>query len=103
MEQTRRQRRDANAWRALVSGFEQSGLSVSQFCEQHGIGAASFYHWRARLSSPRRARKHRPPAAPIAPAPRSDFLDLGPLGPSSSRMEVRLDLGGGIVVHLTRG
>jgi hypothetical protein len=32
MEQIRRQRRDADTWRALVSGFEQSGLSVSQFC-----------------------------------------------------------------------
>jgi hypothetical protein len=86
----------------LVSGFEQSGLSVSQFCEQHGIGAASFYHWRSRLSPPRTTRKRQPPAVPIAPAPRSDFLDLGPLGPSASRMEVRLDLGGGIVVHLSR-
>jgi len=102
MEQTRRQRRDASAWRALVSGFEQSGLSVSQFCEQHGIGAASFYHWRSRLSSSRATRKRQPPATPIAPAPRSDFLDLGPLEPSACRMEVRLDLGGGIVVHLSR-
>lgn len=103
MEQTRRQRRVASAWRALVSGFEQSGLSVSQFCEQEGIGAASFYHWRSRLSSPRTARKSRISAAPVATTAQSDFLDLGPLGPRSSRMEVRLELGGGIVVHLTRG
>ena len=103
MEQTRRQRRDASAWRALVSGFEQSGLSVAQFCEQHDIGAASFYHWRSRLSSPRTTRKRLLLATPVATAQRNGFLDLGPLGSSSSRMEVRLDLGGGIVVHLTRG
>lgn len=102
MEQTRRQRRDASAWRSLVSGFEQSGLSVAQFCEQHGIGAASFYHWRSRLSSPRVPRKRRLLAAPVAGTPRSEFLDLGPLDSRSSRMEVRLELGGGIVVHLTR-
>jgi transposase-like protein len=102
MEQARRQRRDASAWRALVSGFEQSGLSVWQFCEQHGIGAASFYRWRSRLSSPRTTLKRQPPATAIAPAPRSDFLDLGPLSPSASRMDVRFELGGGIVVHLTR-
>lgn len=103
MEQTRRQRRDASAWRSVVSRFSESGLSVSQFCEQEGIGAASFYHWRSRLSSPRTARKSRTRAAAIAATPRSDFLDLGTLGRSSSRMEVRLELGGGIVVHLTRG
>jgi transposase-like protein len=86
----------------LVSGFEQSGVSVSQFCEQHGIGAASFYHWRSRLNSPRTARKSRTPTTPVATTAQSDFLDLGPLDPRSSRVEVRLDLGGGIVVHLTR-
>ncbi len=102
MEQTRRQRRDASAWRALVSGFEQSGLSVAQFCEQHGIGAASFYHWRSRLSPPRTARKSRTRVTPVATAARSGFLDLGTLGSQSSRMDMRLELGGGIVVHLTR-
>lgn len=103
MEQARRQRRDASAWRSVVSRFNESALSVSQFCEQEGIGAASFYHWRSRLSTQRTTRKRQPRAMPIAPAPGSDFLDLGPLAPSTSRMEVRLELGGGIVVHVTRG
>jgi putative transposase len=103
MEQTRRPRRDPSAWRSLISRFKESGLSVSQFCEREGIGAASFYHWRSRLSSPRRQRKGRTPAGPVASTPRSDFLDLGTLGRGSSRMEVRLELGGGVVVHVTRG
>jgi len=104
MEQTRRQRRDASAWRSLISRFSESGLSVSQFCEREGIGAASFYHWRSRLRSSRTPSRRREPAAnPISAAPRSDFLDLGTLGRGSSRMEVRLELGGGVVVHVTRG
>lgn len=103
MEQTRRQRRDANAWRSVISRFEESGLTVPQFCEREGIGAASFYHWRSRLSSPGTRRKRRAQADPAMPAPRGDFLDLGTLGAGSSRMEVRVELGGGLVVHVTRG
>lgn len=103
MEQTRRQRRDENAWRSVISGFEESGLSVSQFCEGEGIGAASFYHWRSRLSSAVSRRKRRARAEPVMPARRGDFLDLGSLRSSTARMEVRLELGGGVVVHIARG
>jgi putative transposase len=105
MEQTRRQRRDATAWRAVISQFEESGLSVSQFCEREGLGPASFYHWRSRLSSVDTRRRRRAPAAAVLPAPRGSFLDLGTLAgaSSSSRMEVRLELGDGVVVHVTRG
>lgn len=102
MEQTRRQRRDANAWRSVVSRFEESGLSVSQFCEREGIGAASFYRWRSLLSLSGTALKKPADVRPAVPAARGDFLDLGTLGSGSSRMEVRLELGGGVVVHLTR-
>jgi len=32
------------------------------------------------------------------------FIDLGALGaPAAQRWEVRLDLGGGIILHLVRG
>ncbi len=104
MEQTRRrQRRDESAWRSVISRFDENGLTVSQFCEREGIGAASFYHWRSRLSAPGSRRKRRARPDPVVPAPRGDFLDFGTLGSGSSRMEVRLELGGGVVVHVTRG
>jgi hypothetical protein len=103
MEQTRRQRRDEATWRSVISRFEGSGLTVSQFCEGEGIGAASFYHWRSRLSSPVTRRKRRARAVPVKRAPRGDFLDLGTLSSSTARMEVRLELGGGVVVHIARG
>jgi len=103
MEQTRRQRRDAGAWREVLERFAESGRSVAEFCEHEGIGAASFYRWRSLLSS-ERIRK-RPPARSEPPkaVAAGGFLDLGTLGASASRMEVRLDLGGGVVVHVVRG
>jgi putative transposase len=103
MEQTRRQRRDEATWRSVISRFEESGLTVSQFCAGEGLGAASLYRWRSRLSSPVTRRKRRARAEPVMAAPRGDFLDLGTLSSSTARMQVRLELGGGVVVHITRG
>lgn len=103
MEQTRRQRRDEATWRSVISRFEESGLTVSQFCEGEGIGAASFYHWRSQLSSPVARRKRRARTEPALPARRGDFLELGTLSSSTARTEVRLELGGGIVIHIARG
>jgi hypothetical protein len=86
----------------MVSRFDESGLTVSQFCERESLGAASFYRWRSLLSSSGTRRKRPSDVRAAVPAPRGDFLDLGTLGSRSSRMEVRLELGGGVVVHLTR-
>jgi len=36
-------------WRQLVAKQQQSGMSVRVFCQQHGTGEYSFYHWRKRL------------------------------------------------------
>ena len=98
----RRKRRDANAWRLVMSRFEESGLRVPQFCEREGIGAASFYQWRSRLGSSSSRRKVSRAPEPVVASARGDFLDLGTLGSGTSPVQVRLDLGGGVVVHLTR-
>jgi transposase-like protein len=39
----------AEAWRERIAEQEGSGLSVKQFCEQHGFTPWSFYDWRKRL------------------------------------------------------
>ncbi len=39
----------AEAWRERIAEQERSGLSVKQFCEQHGFTPWSFYDWRKRL------------------------------------------------------
>jgi hypothetical protein len=61
----------------------------------------SFYQWRARLS----AKRHRTEAVKAPPPPTSaaGFVDLGNLSASAGRrMEVRLELGGAVVLHLVR-
>ena len=106
MEKISRQRRSESAWREIVERQGQSGLTVPEFCEREGIKAASLYGWRSRL----REGSQSPPtslAEPKTPkpgaVPPSGFIDLGSLGTSGSRFEVRLELGGGVLLHLVRG
>ena len=46
-----RKRRGAAEWQALVKLQEASGLSRVAFCQQEGIGRASFDQWRRRLAT----------------------------------------------------
>jgi putative transposase len=94
-----RRRRGADAWQELVSRQAQSGLSVPAFCRREGISAWSLYSWRSRVGAvvaSEEAAKWLPPDR----KPSAGFIDLGALGPSHSRFEVRLDLGGGVQLHL---
>jgi len=105
MEGARRKRMDAESWVAVLARFEHSGQSVAQFCEREGLGTASFYRWRSILEakadggvSPGRDRVKPQELA-------REFLDLGTVGSKGgdlSRMEVRLDLGGGLVLTVVR-
>ena len=106
MEKIRRQRRSESAWREIVGRQGQSGLTVPEFCEQEGIKAASLYGWRSRL----REGLQSPPVTQAVPkktkrstVASSWFIDLGSLGANPSRFEVRLELGGGVLLHLVRG
>jgi putative transposase len=106
MEKIGRQRRSESAWREIVGRHTQSGLTVPEFCEREGIKSASLYGWRSRLSEGSQS----PPVsravakkAKLGEAAPSGFIDLGPLGSSGSRFEVRLDLGAGVLLHLVRG
>jgi len=38
-------------WLELIRQQEQSKLSVSAFCRQHGFSDQSFYNWRKRLAA----------------------------------------------------
>jgi transposase-like protein len=104
MEQIVRQRRSESAWREIVARQEQSGLTVQEFCERVGLKAASLYGWRVRLrqepagkgASPRISRKSRSEKAS------DEFIDLGAIDSRGGRFEVRLDLGGGVLLQLVR-
>lgn len=47
---TRRSSEEKRAfWRMVVQMQEESGLSVRKFCEQEGLGQASFFGWRRKF------------------------------------------------------
>ncbi len=94
-------RRSIETWRELVARQASSGLSVQTFCRQQRLNTWTFYGWRSRLRQrtavPETAAAH----GPTEPA--AGFIDLGALSRSSSRCEIRLDLGGGVVLQVVRG
>jgi transposase-like protein len=105
MEKFSRQRRSESAWRELVDRQEQSGLTVAQFCQREGIKSASLYGWRSRFRGGRQdmaVPEVAPRNAKTRETPSSGFIDLGALGSSRSRFEIRLELGHGVLLHLVR-
>jgi len=104
MDQIVRQRRSESAWREIVARQEQSGLTVTEFCEREGLKAASLYGWRVRLRQEATGTKTSATVPSRAVAQKAEeFIDLGAIGASRGRFEVRLDLGGGVLLHLVRG
>jgi putative transposase len=105
MDQIVRQRRSESAWREIVARQEQSGLTVQEFCEREGLKAGSLYGWRVRLRQEPAGKSAAPPicAGAGAKKPSDQFIDLGAIDASRGRFEVRLDLGGGVLLHLVRG
>lgn len=102
---SKRRRLGAEGWQALLGRFETTGLTVQAFCRREAISAASFYRWRG-LASGRRPCRARSTAAAMTSSPESvGFVDLGTLGEHTSpgHLELRLDLGGGLTVQLSRG
>jgi len=93
-------RRSIESWRELVARQASSGLSVQAFCRQQRLNTWTFYGWRSRL----RQRTAAPETAAVdGPTEPAGFIDLGALSRSSSRYEIRLDLGGGAVLQVVRG
>lgn len=91
-------RRNEAQWRSLVSRFTQSGLSASVFCQREAVSTASLYRWRGLIG-------RRDGSEVVAARSEAGFVDLGTLGGQSARgapVELRLDLGGGLSLHLVR-
>lgn len=91
--------RTATDWQALISRWESSTLSAPTFCEQHGIGYASFCQWRKRLKATADAAA---PAAAAIPT----FIDLHALAASSpshgQSWHIVLSLGNGVELRLSQ-
>lgn len=100
----RRPRQKPEAWRAVMTRFGTSGLSVAAFCRRESLCKASFYRWRGLLSQGAEND------FPVKSVP--GFVDLGMLGQATTaktvskplgRLELTLDLGDGLILHLVRG
>ena len=96
------QHRSIEARRSLVDGHAGSDLSVEAYCAREAIKVSSFRRWRRQLvDAPTvdRAALSSVSAHDVAPT----FVDLGTLSDGRSRFDLRLDLGRGVVPHLTCG
>lgn len=96
-------RRSVESWRELVARQVRSGLSVQAFCRQERLNTWTFYGWRSRLGGRKATAETAAVGGSAESQPRAGFIDLGALGSSSSRYEIRLDLGGGVVLQVVRG
>jgi hypothetical protein len=117
-------------WESEQARFEASGLTVREFCRQNNLGVSTFYQRRALLRDlgdqalgERRTTKDKPPVSPIG----AGFVDAGVMelrqrktegsktrsvarAPSGSglrdeehtALELRLDLGLGVVLTIVR-
>jgi hypothetical protein len=101
MAKIRRRRHGAEAWGRILERFEESGLTAPTFCARERISRQSFYRWRSRLggeSGQALIAKARQLTSRTA-----GFIDLGDLRSGGSRMEVRLELGAGVILSIARG
>jgi hypothetical protein len=97
-------RRSAEMWRAMVTRFAQSGLTEEAFCEAEGVSPKLFHRWRTKRGKVTpRAVVDKPARAAPSPVSTAGFVDLGALKDAASRLEMRLDLGGGMLLHVVRG
>ncbi|MEO8599917.1 MAG: transposase [bacterium] len=99
-------------WRERIVRQAASGRSVVAFCRDENVAESTLYYWRKRLGAAVAARPAQKSTAVAIP-----FLDLGPIKAvkpaesagierlpyeSAAGIELRLELGGGVVLHIAR-
>lgn len=103
MQKSKRRRLSADAWRGMLERFEGSGLSAESFCEQEGISLPSLKRWRLKIGQDASEAVTKRADRSNAAAEAAEFVDLGALRAGGSRLELRLDFGGGVILQLSRG
>jgi hypothetical protein len=102
MSEVKRRRLELSSWREAMRRFDAAGKSVQAFCASEGLSTTSFYRWRERLDAEVGAARHGTVAAVHARST-TDFVDLGSLlGGGAGALELKLDLGGGVLLTLSR-
>jgi len=103
-------------WRERLLRQASSGKSIAAFCRSEGVTEGTFYGWRSRLGL--KASKANTTEPEIKT--RLPFIELGPIKPAVksnvsvvadknesaaiplSSLELRLELGNGVVLQITR-
>ena len=105
-----------SAWRERFARYARSKQTVEAFCLSEAVSVASFYGWRTRLRDGRVNVLTAPRTVPLPAA--SPFIDMGSVRSGSIRthasrhapapdytpttINLRLELGGGVVLHIVR-
>lgn len=83
----------ARQWQDRLDRFDDSGLTVAEFCDLEGYSPASFYQWRRKL------RTGEPSGVPAFLPVALDSRDL----PTQSVETFRIELPGGSVIKIPSG
>jgi transposase-like protein len=99
MDAIKRIRRSESMWREILSRRTTSGMTDADFCRAEGIHPTMLRRWRSRLDK----GKNKKPIVRVAAKVATPFIDIGAVAESRSALEVRLELGGGLVLSIARG
>jgi putative transposase len=110
MEGIKRRHLSSQAWQQLFERHAASGEPIGTFCRREGVSTHSYRRWKLRLGETVAPALSKAAAAvkpaKLKPEQTAAFVDLGPLGATpqaAGRIELRLDLGGGLMLHVVRG
>jgi hypothetical protein len=101
MQRIKQRRYGAATWRKILGRFEESGLTAAVFCARERISMQSLRRWRTRLEGD--SDHALVTKAAQLTGKTEGFIDLGGLRSRDPRFEVRLELGGGVILSIARG
>ncbi len=105
MGSTNKQVNNEMLWRQRIKDHAGSGQSVAAYCRDHSLVVATFHWWKARLRKSAGALVVRKAPTEVP------FIDLGSVNPGvagntlpvvGACVDIRLDLGLGMVLTITR-
>lgn len=108
MSGVKRRRLDLPSWREVMRRFEAAGTSVQAFCTNEGLSTTSFYRWRERVDDEVAVATRQGTTPALRTPSAAGFVELGSLlaggggGSGGGALELKLDLGGGVLLTLSR-
>jgi transposase-like protein len=92
-----------NRWLELIRRWQQSQLTIRDFCERQQVSEASFFSWRRVLRQRGLLDEPAHPNAAKSAPPSSAFVKLTPVAPEPSAAAIELVLGDRRVLRVRPG